>query len=85
MLWTLKVLTRVELYSHWQEREVAEKIKRENSTHQELDRLREAMIFGEAEGDAYWSVILQLNEEGWRENPAIRKSRLNLVEDSKYV
>lgn len=60
MFWTPKVLTRVELYGHWRGREVAEKLKRETAAHQELNRLREAMIFGEAEGDAYWSVIQQL-------------------------
>lgn len=61
MFWIPKVVTRVELYGHWWGREVAEKIKRETIAHQELDRLREAMIFGEAEGDAYWSVIQQLD------------------------
>ena len=50
----------MESNGHWQGREVAEKIKRETVAHQELDRLREAMIFGEAEGDVYWSVIQQL-------------------------
>ena len=61
MFWIPKVITCVELYGYWQGKEVAEKIKRETAAHQELDRLREAMIFGEAEGDAYWSVIQQLD------------------------
>ena len=69
MFWTTKVVTRVELYGHWRGREVAERIKRETAAHQELDRLREAMIFGEAEGDAYWLVIQQLDP----------------VEDNNYV
>ena len=60
MFWTSKVVTRIELYGHWRGREVAEKLKRETAVHQELNRLREAMIFGEIEGDAYWSVIQQL-------------------------
>ena len=69
MFWTPKVVTRVELYGHWRGREVAEKLKRETAAHQELNRLREAMIFGEAEGEAYWAVIQQLEP----------------VEDSNYV
>ena len=60
MFWTSKVVTRIELYGHWRGREVAEKLKRKIAAHQELNRLRDAMIFGEAEGDAYWSVIQQL-------------------------
>jgi hypothetical protein len=60
MFWTPKVVTRVQLYGHWRGREVAERIKREAAAHEELDRLREAMIFGELKGDTYWSVIQQL-------------------------
>lgn len=61
MFWIPKIVTNIDLYGHWRGREVAEKIKRETIAHQELDRLREAMIFGEAESDAYWSVIQQLD------------------------
>ncbi|MGL5943369.1 MAG: hypothetical protein ACRC2S_23990 [Waterburya sp.] len=64
MFWIPQVVTRVELYGHWRGREVAERIKHETAAHQELDRLREAMIFGEPEGDSYWSVIQQLDPVG---------------------
>ena len=65
MFWTPKVVTRVELYGHWRGKEIAEKLKRETAAHQELDRLREAMIFGEAEGDAYLQTKIILQKSGY--------------------
>ncbi|MGK7937867.1 MAG: hypothetical protein AB4206_19045 [Xenococcaceae cyanobacterium] len=56
--WILpRIVSNIDLHGHWRGKEIAENIK----IHAQLDKLRDAMIFGDKEGEQYWKILVDLD------------------------
>lgn len=60
IFWLLpRSVSNISVYGHWRGKEVAEQIR----IHAQLDQLRDAMIFGDKEGEQYWKILVNLDAE----------------------
>lgn len=58
LFWILpRIVSNIDIYGHWRGKEIADNIK----IHARLDRLRDAMIFEDKEGEQYWEILVELD------------------------